>query len=257
LAGEREVAVVGGEYGRLVSRIRTIVETLVPEHATVLVVSRGDDELLEFDGPKGWHFPQGETGRYAGYHPADSAAAISHLEEQRAAGADHLVLPSTAFWWLDHYGLLADHLHEHYRAVVEHDDCLVFSLGERTAIAAGFRPASLSLRRGPRPELERVALALLPRGASVGVLNPAAESLAESMHEQVNLHELHAEEVIDPRDGSSLLRQSGVEFVLIPSSSFDWLDSRPDVRHALSSELTFVTRQRNVCEVYSMRGGHG
>jgi len=249
---------VSGEYGRLVSRIRTIVETLVPEDATVLVVSRGDDELLEFDGPEGWHFPQGWTGRYAGYHPADSAAAISHLEEQRAAGADHLVFPSTAFWWLDHYGLFADHLHEHYRAVVEHDDCLVLSLTERTAAtAAGFQPASLSLRRAPRPELERVALALLPRGASVGVLNPAAESLAEFMRERVNVHELHAEEVIDPQDGSSLLRQSGVEFVLIPSSSFDWLDSRPDVRRALTSELTFVTRQRNVCELYSLRGGHG
>ena len=86
---------MSGEYGRLVSRIRTIVETLVPEHATILVVSRGDDALLEFDGPKGWHFPQAGTGRYAGYHPADSAVAISHLEEQRAAGADHLVFPST------------------------------------------------------------------------------------------------------------------------------------------------------------------
>jgi hypothetical protein len=251
-------AAVNDEYGRLQSRIRAIVETLVPEQATVLVVSRGDDELLEFDGPQGLHFPQAATGGYAGYHPADSAAAISHLEELRAAGADHLVLPSTTFWWLDHYGLLADHLQEHYRAIVEHDDCLVFSLSERAvAGAGGFRPAALSLRRAPRPELERVALALLPRGASVAVLNPARESLAESMREQVNVRELHAEEVIDPQDGSLLLKQTGVEFVLIPSSSFDWLDSRPDVRRALTGELTFVTRQRNVCELYSMRDGHG
>jgi hypothetical protein len=63
--------------------------------------------------------------------------------------------------------------------------------------------------------------------------------------------------VIDPQDGSLLLKQTGVEFVLIPSSSFDWLDSRPDVRRALTGELTFVTRQRNVCELYSMRDGHG
>ena len=246
------------EYGRLVSRIRIIVETLVPEKATVLVVSRGDDELIEFDGPQGLHFPQAATGRYAGYHPADSAAAISHLEEQRAAGADHLVLPSTSFWWLDHYGLLADHLHEHYRAMVEHDDCLVFSLSERApGTPPGRRPASLSLRRAPRPELERVALALLPRGASVAVVNPAGESLAESMREQVNVRELQPDEVIDPRDGSSLLRQSGAEFVLIPSTSFEWLDSRPDVRRALTSDLTFVTRQRNVCELYSVRGRDG
>src|SRR5687767_15372974 len=107
--GKQGRAAVSDEYGRLISRIRAIVETLVPDRATVLVVSKGDDELLEFDGPKGLHFPQAATGRYAGFHPADSAAAISHLEELRAAGADHLVFPSTAFWWLDHYGLLADH----------------------------------------------------------------------------------------------------------------------------------------------------
>jgi hypothetical protein len=248
---------VSDEYGRLVSRIRTIVEALVSERATVLVVSRGDDELLEFDGPRGCHFPQGANGRYAGYHPADSAAAISHLEELRTAGADHLVLPSTAFWWLDHYRLLADHLHERYPAVVAHDDCLIFSLSERAAAnGAVFSPA-LSLRRAPRPELARVALALLPRGASVGVLNPAGESLAESMREQVNVHELQAEEVMDPRDGSSLLTRMGVEFVLVPSSSFEWLDSRPDVRRVLTSELTFVTHQRNVCELYSIRGANG
>jgi hypothetical protein len=246
---------VSDEYGRLVSRIRAIVETLVPDRATVLVASKGDDELLEFDGPQGLHFPQAATGRYAGYHPADSAAAISHLEELRAAGADHLVLPSTAFWWLDYYGLLADHLQEHYRTIVEHDDCLVFSLSERaSASTAGLRPAALSLRRAPRPELERVALALLPRGASVAVLNPGRETLAESMREQVNVREVHAEEVIDSEDGRSLLKQPGVEYVLIPSSSFDWLDSRPDVRRALTGELTFVTRQRNVCELYATRG---
>jgi hypothetical protein len=251
------MAAVSDEYGRLVSRIRAIVEALVPEHATVLVVSRGDDDLLAFDGPTGRHFPQAANGTYAGYHPADSDAAITHLDELRTAGADHLVLPSTAFWWLDHYPLLADHLHEHYPAVAAHDDCLIFSLSERTtADGAGFAPAALSLRRAPRPELARVALALLPRGASVGVLNPAGEILAESMREQVNVRELQADEVMDPRDGSSLLTRTGVEFVLVPSSSFEWLDSRPDVRRALTSDLTFVTRQRNVCELYARGGNH-
>jgi len=90
----------------------------------------------------------------------------------------------------------------------------------------------------------------------VGVLNPAGEILAESMREQVNVRELEADEVMDPRDGSSLLTRTGVEFVLVPSSSFEWLDSRPDVRRALTSDLTFVTRQRNVCELYARGGNH-
>ena len=53
----------------------------------MLVVSNGDDELLELGAERrGWHFPQMEDGTYAGYHPADSAEAIAHCEALRGAG---------------------------------------------------------------------------------------------------------------------------------------------------------------------------
>ena len=60
----------------------------------------------------GRHFPCDPSGRYAGFHPADSAAAVRHLEEQQRSGATHLVLPSTALWWLDHYAGFAEHLRD-------------------------------------------------------------------------------------------------------------------------------------------------
>ena len=41
-----------------------------------------------------------------------TTGALRHLEEQRASGATHLVLPSTALWWLDHYAGFAEHLRE-------------------------------------------------------------------------------------------------------------------------------------------------
>jgi GT2 family glycosyltransferase len=100
----------GPDYRRLVRRVRSQVESVAPVGSTVLVVSRGDAELLQLDERTARHFPCDSSGRYAGFHPADSDAVISHLEDQRASGATHLVLPSTALWWLDHYTGFSDHL---------------------------------------------------------------------------------------------------------------------------------------------------
>jgi hypothetical protein len=100
-----------------------------PAGAAVLVASRGDEELIDFDGRTGLHFPQVENGVYAGHHPADGDEAIAHLEQLRASGAEFLVLPQPALWWLDHYGSFRDHL-EQQCALVARDDkaCLVFAL---------------------------------------------------------------------------------------------------------------------------------
>ena len=76
---------------------RTIACTVLPPGATVLVVSKGDEELLELGGRRAWHFPRGKGGTYAGYHPGASSEAIDHLEELRASGGEFLIFPSTAF----------------------------------------------------------------------------------------------------------------------------------------------------------------
>ena len=68
------------------SAIRDVVDAQVPAGETVAVVSRGDDELLELGAHTAWHFPQDEDGAYVGYHPHDSAEAITHLEALRSAG---------------------------------------------------------------------------------------------------------------------------------------------------------------------------
>jgi glycosyltransferase involved in cell wall biosynthesis len=106
-----------GAYARLIRRIRRVVTAAVPAGARVLVVSKGDEELLCLDGRAAWHFPRAENGVYAGYYPSDSAAAIAHLEDLRAQGGDFFLLPRTAFWWLDHYREFKDHLQRRYPEV--------------------------------------------------------------------------------------------------------------------------------------------
>jgi hypothetical protein len=119
----------GPDYRRLVRKVRASVESVAPVGSTVLVVSRGDEDLLQLDDRTARHFPCDPSGRYAGFHPADSRAAIRHLEQEQASGATHLVLPSTALWWLDHYAGFAEHL-EHGGQLVLDDapHCRIYRL---------------------------------------------------------------------------------------------------------------------------------
>ena len=100
----------------------------MPEGATVLVISRGDDEALELGRRQAWHFPQEADGTYSGSYPRDSEEAVAQLEDLRARGARYLLVPSTSAWWLEHYEGFARHLHEHYRALAEGEDCALYEL---------------------------------------------------------------------------------------------------------------------------------
>jgi len=120
-------------YESLVERIRRTVHERLPEDAQVAVVSKGDPQLVALDRGRAVHFPEADDGGYAGYYPFDSGAAINHLEQMRARGVQFLLIPSTAFWWLDHYPGLRDHLELRYTPAWADDACLLFDLRtERT-----------------------------------------------------------------------------------------------------------------------------
>jgi SAM-dependent methyltransferase len=119
----------------------------------VLVVSQGDDELLQLGGRLGWHFPRTVEGLYGGYFPADSATAIAHLEALRARGGEFLLFPYTQFWWLDHYGEFQEHLDTNYRRVWGDEHCVVYHLAAPEPGPASPRrawPGPLQERDGPR-----------------------------------------------------------------------------------------------------------
>ncbi len=116
-------------YRQLTRRIREAVRSFLPAEATVIVASKGDGELLKLDRRKAWHFPQSEGGAYAGYYPSSSTAAIAHLEALRVKGAEFLLLPSPALWWLDHYAEFRRHLERRYPVVMRREDtCALFAL---------------------------------------------------------------------------------------------------------------------------------
>lgn len=129
-----EGAATPSEYAKLVERIREAVEAEVPPGANVLVATRGDEKLLGFERRQGWHFPRDCGGRYAGFNPADSEAAIAHLEQLRTEGATHFVLPETGFWWLGYYDGLHRYLETAFRRLRSDAHVIVYDLtGESAA----------------------------------------------------------------------------------------------------------------------------
>ena len=151
-------------YRRMTVRVHEIVQNVVPAGAVVVVVSKGDDDLLEFEGREGWHFPQDERGVYAGYYPAESSQVIAHLQNLGAKGAGYFLLPSTGYWWLDHYAEFGQYLAHTYQRLWTDRHCVIYELSPTsrrtvhpdppsTARFSGIRrllSGRRSRRRGPR-----------------------------------------------------------------------------------------------------------
>ena len=114
------------DYQELIARLREAVIAHTPEGASLLIVSKGDDTLTEIAGRRAAHFPQTETGEFAGHYPADDAQAINALEKLRHTGASCLVIPAPSSWWLEHYAGLREHLAATADCVEIPATCLIF-----------------------------------------------------------------------------------------------------------------------------------
>jgi GT2 family glycosyltransferase len=121
----------GPTYRRLIAGIREVAREVIPAGARVLVISKGDPDLLDMEGRDAQHFPQDADGSYAGYHPAGSADAIGHLKSLQRAGAGYLLIPGPALWWLEHYAGFGEYLADvGVEAFRETDLCVIFSLSQ-------------------------------------------------------------------------------------------------------------------------------
>jgi len=98
-------------------RLVQLIDHELPPTASVAVVSKGDRSLVAPLAHVARHFPADDTGAWVGYHPADSDEAIALLDDVRSEGVDHLALPETGEWWLDHYDGFAQHLASSCRLV--------------------------------------------------------------------------------------------------------------------------------------------
>jgi hypothetical protein len=239
------------EYAELVGRVQAAVLANVPGGSSVLVAGKGDAALLELPGLRADHFPQSESGGYAGHHPRDGAAVIGELEELRRRGAEYLVIPATVQWWLDYYEGLGAHLGGHGRLVVDAPDvCTIFSLG------ADRSPAPPLIPLGPptasTEQLREYLGLLLPEGAELVVLEEHPEAVAAA------LVPLRATALpLASLDSTSAIVElhergrAGADYVVALRVADRWLADHAAVEAVLEEDLEKVADQRHLARVFS------
>ncbi len=244
------------DYDDLVRRIRQAVRESVPAGSILLVVSRGDDALLEHDHVTAWHFPGEPDGRYAGFHPRDSAAALAHLDEWRSRGARYLLLPASTSWWLDYYEDFREDLRRR-GTVLEIDACTIACIGEH-----GLSRDSLLAADHVLDHVAELVDTLLPRGANVAVVSSgderfvrlhgrrAAHFPADAAGPRPDGEQPEPEEALAALDA---MQESGVEYLVVPSMSPSWLDDHPDFLVEVGRRFPCVVRREGVCSVFEVK----
>ncbi len=257
-------------YQALVRRLRDLIHRSVPPGATVLVISKGDAALVSLVGRRGWHFPQDDSGGYAGYHPRDSAAAIAELETMRSRGADFLVLPATANWWLEHYTDFGDHLRLNYETLVEQSDAgAIYTLRKRPTpkvIGSGSKEEDLGRHRQAllRQQIEDLAGRLVPPKRPVVVIDTGDAGAL-----QLDDRETMLLPTSPPVTGDALatgvtlvarlesLRRQGAACLIVARGAFDWWQADGVLRSHVERRYRCITRQTHVCLIYDLDPAEG
>lgn len=252
------------KYREMIECVRQVVANTLPANAIVAVVSKGDSELVQFEGRQGWHCPQMENGAYAGFYPKDSAAAIAEVERIRAKGAHYLLFPTTALWWLEHYTDFAAYLASHYPVIARDEQtCLIFALQESSArkpvVESGNAQAYRQLVRQVRGLVDSV----LPLDAKVLVVSKGDPALLE-LGKRVATHfpqdatggytGYHPASSVNAIGHLEDLRRTGAEFLVIPKTTSWWLDYYQEFRQHLETHYLAVVRQQHVCTIFDLEG---
>jgi hypothetical protein len=259
------------QYAEVRDRIHALAGCLIDRDSTVAVVSKGDGELVRLGSNDGWHFPRTEDGKYAGHHPADGSEAIAHLEQLRRQGAHYFLLPSTYFWWLDHYQGLAKHLQSRYRLVADcPDTCLIYDLrrgvGSTRPHVAAPRAHPEGGSNGERvqdplvPAIRAVVDSLLPDGEPVLVVSGGNEELL-----RLGRAALHFP--VDGRGGPGStgsigqgttaaqltdLRARGVRYVVVPDTAREGVERPGALPEPVRERGREVAFREGICTIYEL-----
>ena len=103
------------------------IRQAIPSGSVFILVDEDQWETSEIvGGCRRVPFPE-HKGQYWG-PPSDDESAIRELDRLRQLGVDFIVFAWPAFWWLDHYSGLHQHLEARYRRILENDRLIIFNL---------------------------------------------------------------------------------------------------------------------------------
>ena len=263
------------EYADVRRRIRGLAESLIDRGSTVVVVSKGDPELVALESSQGWHFPRAADGKYAGHHPADGADAVAHLEELREQGADYFLLPSTYFWWLGHYKGLAQHLQSRYRLVADSPDaCLIYDLRSgpiETGTQVATMPADRRSTNGAGLQNPVVAAiralldSLLPVDEPVLIVSQGDDELLrlgrtalDFPHDERGRHRS-----IDSLTQTAITaqltadREQGVRYLVLPDTARHSAERSGALCEPLSDCAQEIATRAGICSIYELEKADG
>jgi Sulfotransferase family len=148
---------------------RELVHAHVPQDAEVLVVTKSDPAWLDLYGRPTSNFPRDSVGRYPGFPPDHSVAAIAHLEARRVDGGSFLLIPSVASWWIEEFPEFAAHLTGRYTVAADEPGAGVL--------------VDVRARRAPAEEAPRTLSEIVDRigadgGEAAAVLDLTGQGLA-------------------------------------------------------------------------------
>ena len=111
-------------------RVEEILRSALPSNAKIIVVGDNHRKLLKLHGFQVSELPFSENRDKPDPNPAYTTEVIRRLENLRAQGGEFLLVPHTAFWWLQQYRELPMHLEVHYRRVWSDQRCIIYQLSE-------------------------------------------------------------------------------------------------------------------------------
>jgi len=113
-------------HWRVHRSVEEIQEIIPPEDTFILA----DEDNWGTHGSVAGHraLPFPELDGYYGGHPPDDETALREFERLRQLGASFIVFAWPAFWWLDHYAGLRQHLRGAFPCVRENDRLIAFDL---------------------------------------------------------------------------------------------------------------------------------
>jgi hypothetical protein len=118
-----------GSWWHRLARVTRELETLIPEGQRFILVDDGQWETGEIlPGRRAIPLPE-RDGVYWG-PPADERVALAEFERLREGGAGFIVFGWPAFWWLEHYRMLADSLRTRFRCVASNERIIAFDLNQ-------------------------------------------------------------------------------------------------------------------------------
>ena len=115
-------------YRDLVRDIRDVVGRVVPAGGDVMVVSKGDNNLLQFEGRTGCPLSGDRHGRLRRLSPRRQRCRDRGAGSGHRPGAPVLLFPGTSLWWLDHYDGFRAHLDARYPRLWSDRQCVLYDV---------------------------------------------------------------------------------------------------------------------------------